>query len=395
MIDSPAEIVRSYRMAADPKKQIKVLAELNACSVKEIRRVLVGEGVLPRETEVPDEPKKAARKRFDEETARMLYEEGLDDAAIAKATGMTAHTVAKWRSRNGLRKKARKPRMKKQVDVPDTKPSEEAPDVQKIPAVGEAVEVTEPDFTKSAAPEPRTVTVEELMNDYSPRAMELAEKYLKELKPNIAGWEADFGKEMMTKNKAWLNMTWSGDAIWAIEEANAVGVDLDYVVPEEGSNIWYDGWVIPKYAKNPKAASYFINFMCRPDIALRNMDFCGYVSSVATPEILEEKQDTTLTYFSDLSYFFGPDADSIQIDKIQYPDRKVVERCAMIRDSGDKTELVLEMWSRVKGDNLGVGVVIVILVSAGIMVVFTVYRKLQRYQHEKAQYHRRNHRRKK
>ena len=50
---------------------------------------------------------------------------------------------------------------------------------------------------------------------------------------------------------------------------------------------------------------------------------------------------------------------------------------------------------RVKGDNLGVGVVIVILVSAGIMVVFTVYRKLQRYQHEKAQYRRRNHRRKK
>lgn len=162
MIDSPAEIVRSYRMAADPKKQIKVLAELNACSVKEIRQVLVGEGVLPRETEIPGEPKKAAKKRFDEETARMLYEEGLDDAAIAKATGMTAHTVAKWRSRNGLRKKARKPRMKKQVDVPSTKPSEAEPDVQKIPVVGEAVEVAEPDFTKSAAPEPRTVTVEEL-----------------------------------------------------------------------------------------------------------------------------------------------------------------------------------------------------------------------------------------
>lgn len=48
MIYSTEEIVRSYRMAADPKKQIKVLAELNACSVKEIRQVLVGEGVLPR-----------------------------------------------------------------------------------------------------------------------------------------------------------------------------------------------------------------------------------------------------------------------------------------------------------------------------------------------------------
>ena len=240
-----------------------------------------------------------------------------------------------------------------------------------------------------------TVTVEELMNDYSPRAMELAEKYLKALKPNIAGWEADFGKEMMTKGKAWLNMTWSGDAVWAMEEAEGVGIHLDYEVPAEGSNVWYDGWVIPKYARNKKAASYFINYLCRPDVALRNMDACGYVSAVATPEILEAKIDTTLSYFADLSYFFGPAADSIQIDKVQYPDRTVVERCAMIRDSGDKTELVLEMWSRVKGDNLGVGVVIVILVFAGIMVVFTVYRKLQRYQHEKMQRRRRNHRRKK
>ena len=51
------------------------------------------------------------------------------------------------------------------------------------------------------------------------------------MKPNIAGWEADFGKEMMTKNKAWINFTWSGDAVWAIEEADAVGVELDYTVP--------------------------------------------------------------------------------------------------------------------------------------------------------------------
>ena len=76
-----------------------------------------------------------------------------------------------------------------------------------------------------------TVTVEQLMNDNSPQAIALAEKYLKEMKPNIAGWEADFGKEMMTKNKAWINFTWSGDAVWAIEEADAVGVELDYTVP--------------------------------------------------------------------------------------------------------------------------------------------------------------------
>ena len=188
-------------------------------------------------------------------------------------------------------------------------------------------------------------------------------------------------------------MTWSGDAIWAIEEANAVGVDLDYEVPEEGSNIWYDGWVIPKYARNPEAASYFINFMCRPDIALRNMDFCGYVSSIATPEILEEKIDTTLHYYSDLSYFFGPGADSVQIDKIHYPDRKVVERCAMIRDFGDKTKEVLDIWSRIKGDNLGVGITILIFVVVALMSGWMIYKKWQRYNRQKQQ--RRRSRRKK
>lgn len=237
-------------------------------------------------------------------------------------------------------------------------------------------------------------TIETLMNDYSPEAMHLVETYLKAMKPNIAGWEADFGKEMMTKNKAWLNMTWSGDAVWAIEEAGAVGVELDYVVPEEGSNIWYDGWVIPKYAKNPKAASYFINFMCRPDIALRNMETSGYVSSVASPEVMEAKIDTTLTDYSDLSYFFGPGADSIQINKIQYPDCQVVERCAMIRDFGDKTKDVLEIWSRIKGDNLGVGITILIFLVVATMSGWMIYKRVQRYNRRKKQRHRSRRRRK-
>ena len=234
-----------------------------------------------------------------------------------------------------------------------------------------------------------TITVEQLMNDNSPEAITLAEQYLKDLKPNIAGWEADFGKEMMTKNKAWLNLTWSGDAVWAIEEAEAVDVDLDYVVPREGSNIWYDGWAIPKYARNVKAASYFINYLCQPDIALRNMDAIGYVSAVATPEIMEAKIDTTLEQFSDLSYFFGPGADSVQINPIQYPDRKVVERCAMIRDFGDSTELVLEMWSRVKGDNLNTGIVLLIFAVFGILFVWIVWKRISIYKQKKRHHRRR------
>ena len=235
-----------------------------------------------------------------------------------------------------------------------------------------------------------TVTVEQLMNDNSPEAIALAEEYLKAMKPNISGWEADFGKEMMTKNKTWLNLTWSGDAVWAIDEAEAVGVDLAYEVPREGSTIWYDGWVIPKYARNPKAAAYFINYLCQPGIALRNMDAIGYVSAVATPEIMEAKRDTAIATRSDLSYFFGEGvgADSLQINPVQYPDRKVVERCAMIRDFGDRTELVLEMWSRVKGDNLNTGIVLLIFSVVGVLFVWLVYGKIRKYR-QKQRHHRR------
>ena len=216
------------------------------------------------------------------------------------------------------------------------------------------------------------ILVRDLMNNYSDEAIAVAEEQLKAMKPNIAGWEADFGKEMMTKGKAALNMTWSGDAVWAIEEAEAVGVELGYEVPKEGSNIWFDGWVIPKYARNPKAASYFINYLCRPDIALANMEAIGYVSAVATPEILAAKIDTTLEETVNLTYFFGPDAKAVKVNPIQYPDSSVVARCAMIHDSGKRTEKVLEMWSHVKGDNLEGGIVALIFVTIGGLVIYKV-----------------------
>ena len=228
-------------------------------------------------------------------------------------------------------------------------------------------------------------TIRGLMYDSSDESIALVESYLKRMKELVAGWEADFGKEMMTQEKAWINLMWSGDAVWAIEEAEAVGVELDYVVPMEGSNVWFDGWVIPKYAQNTKAASYFINYMCRPDIALRNMDAIGYVSAIATPEILEAKIDPEIEGYYDLSYFFGEGADSIQIDPVQYPDRKVIERCAVIRDFTSKEDLekALEMWSRVKGDNLNTGTLLIIGVVVLCIIGWLVMKQLNKRNNNK------------
>ena len=235
------------------------------------------------------------------------------------------------------------------------------------------------------------ITMDELMYDASDESIALVENFLKRAKPLVAGWEADFGKEMMTKEKAYINLTWSGDAVWAIEEAKDVGVTLDYYVPDEGSNVWFDGWVIPKYAKNIKAARYFINFMCRSDIALKNMDAIGYVSAVATPEVLEAKVDDSFEKSVDVSYFFGEGAEDVKIDAVQYPDKKVIERCAMMHDSGARTEQMLEMWARVKGEVVKPWVLIVIGVTLLAMLILGIRRKIKQYHHSR---HRRRKRKK-
>ncbi len=226
-----------------------------------------------------------------------------------------------------------------------------------------------------------TVTLEDLMQDSSDESIAAVEAYLKQVKDGVLGWEADFGKEQMTKGRGLVSLNWSGDAVWAIEEAAEVGVSLDYVVPEEGSTVWFDGWVIPKYAKNIKAATWFIDFMCRPDIAIRNMDETGYVSANGAIEVLESQIDEELEPI-DLSYFFGPAADSVCVDPALYPDRAVIERCALEHDWGKDTDKLLAMWSRVKGDNASsmtyvvIGLAILAIIA---VVVFNARNKKRRH----------------
>lgn len=213
------------------------------------------------------------------------------------------------------------------------------------------------------------VTLQDLMRDSSDESLQMVQDYLMQCKPGVYGWEADLGKEQMTKNRAYVSLNWSGDAVWAIEEAAAVGVELDYVVPEEGSTVWFDGWVIPKYAKNIKAATYFINFMCRPDIAIRNMEETGYVASNGSREVLESQIDESLEPI-DLSYFFGSDASAVRVNPILYPDLSVIERCALEHDWGDDTEKLLKMWQNVKGSKANMFTYVIIAV---VIAAFAVY----------------------
>ena len=222
------------------------------------------------------------------------------------------------------------------------------------------------------------LTLQDLMSDSSDESIAAVENYLMQVKPGVMGWEADLGKEQMTKSLAYVSLNWSGDAVWAMEEAASVGVSLDYIVPEEGSTVWFDGWVIPKYSKNVKAATFFINFMCRPDIAIRNMEETGYIASSGAYEVLESQIDESFPAI-DLSYFFGEEADSVHVNPILYPDRSVIERCALEHDWGERTEALLSMWQNVKGSRAGIATYIVLIVAlVAVAAVVFINRKNRR-----------------
>ena len=210
-------------------------------------------------------------------------------------------------------------------------------------------------------------TLDELMRSSSDENVAAVEAYMNEVKELVAGWEADFGKEQMTQERGVISLNWSGDAVWAIEEAAEVSVELKYIVPEEGSNVWFDGWVIPKYAQNVKAATWFINFMCRPDIAIRNMEETGYVSANGDISVLESQIDEDAEPI-DVSYFF-PGATAVRVDPALYPEKAMIERCALMHDWGDDTDKLISMWSRVKGESADYMTVIVIIAVIALAVI--------------------------
>ncbi|MBQ1858878.1 MAG: ABC transporter substrate-binding protein [Paludibacteraceae bacterium] len=218
-------------------------------------------------------------------------------------------------------------------------------------------------YAYAAQIEAGDVNRDELVRNITPERVEAVKQILLQAKKQISGWEVDFGKEEMTKGKTWLNLSWSGDAQFAIEEAAEMDVMLDYIVPQEGSNVWFDGWVIPKYAKNIKAATYFIDYMCRADNALANMTEIGYVSCAggenAAPIILADQNDAEeWPETVDASYFFGEepievdgeqlDPHALHLNPVYYADKSIIDRCALMHDAGDAQEMLLEMWNEIK-----------------------------------------------
>ena len=88
---------------------------------------------------------------------------------------------------------------------------------------------------------------------------------------------------------------WSGDAFQAAYRAEEAenGHTIEYYIPKEGTNLWFDHFAIPADAGNLEAAYQFIDYMLRPDVASANVNYVWYASGSEgakadiDPEILE------------------------------------------------------------------------------------------------------------
>ena len=141
----------------------------------------------------------------------------------------------------------------------------------------------------------------------------------------VQAYVVDQVRDKMIGNEAALGVIYSGEAIFTQRE----NPDLEYVVPKEGSNVWIDSWVIPKNAKNKDAAEQFINFLCRPDIALKNFEYITYSTpNEAARELIED--------------------EDIKNSKVAFPDASIIKNCQTFSYLGvEADEVYNNKWKEV------------------------------------------------
>lgn len=145
-------------------------------------------------------------------------------------------------------------------------------------------------------------------------------------KPLVQAYVVDQVRDKMIGNEAALGVIYSGEAGYTKRE----NPNLEYVIPKEGSNVWIDSWVIPKNAKNKENAEKFINFMCRPDIALMNFEYLTYATPNKAARALIKDEET-------------------RNSKILFPSAEDLTNCETFQFLGDDVDSYYnELWNKVK-----------------------------------------------
>lgn len=130
------------------------------------------------------------------------------------------------------------------------------------------------------------------LNSKDDKQLTAAFNKLRKMTPNIKAIVADEIKMYMANEEACVAVTFSGEAADMMYENE----HIHYVIPSEGSNLWFDNMVIPKTSKNEEGAYAFLNFMLEPENAAQNAEYIGYSTpnkkalALLPDEITQDKQ---------------------------------------------------------------------------------------------------------
>lgn len=162
------------------------------------------------------------------------------------------------------------------------------------------------------------------MNDTNPEALEKAKEELKKLQVNIKAYDSDSPKTMLINGESKAIFAWGAEGSLAKREKESVKM----VIPKEGLFLQQDNFVIPKDAKNVRAAELFMNFIMEPEISAEiSKEFpYGNPNTAAYPYIDEE----------------------IMMDEGIYPPEEELKRGEYLKDIGEDIKLYDDIWSEVK-----------------------------------------------
>ncbi len=152
-------------------------------------------------------------------------------------------------------------------------------------------------------------------------------------KPLVQAYVIDQVRDKMIGGEAAIGVIYSGEMLFIQEEVENLGLDysLEYVLPEEGTNLWLDSWVIPANARNKENAEKWINFLCRPDIAKMNFDYITYSTPNKGAKALLDEE--------------------VQNNASVFPDTSKLENCEVFQYLGDEADtLYNNLWKEVKSN---------------------------------------------
>ena len=162
------------------------------------------------------------------------------------------------------------------------------------------------------------------INSTKPEELAVAKAKLIEQKPLVLAYVVDEVKDKMVGGEASIALVWSGDATFCMSESD----ELSYVVPKEGSNIFYDSMCIPHNARNVSGAEKFIDFLCRADIAAMNYDYVGYaIPNKAAIELMG--------------------AEEYNASPVNNPPQETLDKCQVFKYLGDETRLYDTIWTEI------------------------------------------------